>query len=127
MLAAVMFWFVLSTELLAATEVTSREQFSRLAPGGLPTAMHYNADRAWLELRADRENCPSSAKGFFELNINSKGEVTKARDVRTSRTGNLRALAANVVRNLLTQIRFRPLSLGTRAASVHTFATVVCQ
>ena len=127
MLAAVMFLFVLSTELLAATEVTSREQFSRLAPGGLPTAMHYNADRAWLELRADRENCPISAKGFFELNINSKGEVTKARDVRTSRTGNLKALAADVVRNLLTQIRFRPLSLGTRAASVHTFATVVCQ
>ena len=122
-----MFVFLLGTDLLAETDVTSREQFGRLMPGGLPNALHYNADRAWLEIRADDENCPISAQGFFELKVNQSGEVTKARGIHISRSANLKALTARWVANLLTQIRFRPLSTGSKATSVHTFATVVCQ
>ena len=118
---------LLGTSLLAETDVTSREQFGRLMPGGLPSVLHYNADRAWLEIKADGENCPASAQGFFELRVNQKGEVTKVRDINRSRSANLKALTARWVANLLTQIRFHPLSTGSRATSVHTFATVVCQ
>jgi len=55
------FFFLLATGLLADTDVTSREQFGRLLPGGLPKSLHYNDDRAWLELRTDEKNCPSLA------------------------------------------------------------------
>jgi hypothetical protein len=47
-------------------------------PGGLPTKLHYNPDRALLEVRADVQNCPLSARSFFELNVNSRGEVNGA-------------------------------------------------
>ena len=113
--------------LFADTDVTSREQFGRLMPGGLPNELHYNADRASLELTADDKNCPVSAHGFFELKINSQGEVTKARDVNTTQSPNLRALTVGWVRNLLMQIHFHPLSLGGKTTSVHTYASVVCQ
>lgn len=117
----------LGTELLAHTDVTSQEQFNRLMPGGLPNKLHYNADRASLELRADDKNCPMSEHGFFELNINSQGEVTRARDVSISRSVNPKSMAINWVRNILMQIHFRPLKLGSKTTSVHTFASVVCQ
>ena len=120
------FLFFLGVRLFADTDVTSREQFGRLMPGGLPNELHYNADRASLELTANK-NCPVSAHGFFELKINSQGEVTKARDVNTSQSANLKVLTAAWVRNLLMQIHFRPLSLGGKTTSVHTFASVVCQ
>ena len=81
-----LFLFLLGTGLFANTDVTSREQFNRLMPGGLPHNLHYNADRASLELRADDKNCPMSSHGFFELNINAQGEVTRARDVSMSRS-----------------------------------------
>src|SRR5512141_1623656 len=110
--------FLLGSGLFAETDVTSREQFGRLMPGGLPTMLHYNADRASLELAADDKNCPVYAHGFFELKINSQGEVTKARDLNTSQSANLKALTVDWVRNLLMQIRFRPLSLGGKATSV---------
>jgi len=96
-------------------------------PGGLPTSLRYNADRASLELRPDDKNCPVSAHGFFELNINSQGEVTRARNVSVSRSAGLQVMAVKWVRNLLLQIHFRPLMLGSKTTSVHTFATVVCQ
>jgi len=89
--------------------------------------LHYNADRASLELSADDKNCPMSEHGFFELNINSQGEVTRARDVSISRSVHQRSIAINWVKNILMQIHFRPLKLGSKATSVHTFATVVCQ
>lgn len=116
-----------STRLLAHADVTSQEQFNRLMPGGLPNKLYYNADRAWLELRADDQNCPMSEHGFFELNINSQGEVTRARDVSISRSVHQETIAANWVRHILMQIRFRPLRLGRKTTSVHTFATVICQ
>jgi hypothetical protein len=119
--------FLLGTGLFADTDVTSREQFGRLMPGGLPNKLHYNADRASLELPADDKNCPVYAHGFFELRINSQGEVTKARDLNTSQSADLKALTVGWVKNLLMQIHFHPLSLGGKTASVHTFATVVCQ
>jgi len=122
-----LFFFLLATRLSADTDVTSREQFGRLLPGGLPNPLRYNEDRAWLELRTDDKNCPSSAHGFFELKINSQGEVTGARDVSTSRSVSPRALTIRWVRNILMQIRFRPLNRGGKTTSVHTFATVVCQ
>ena len=122
-----LFFFLLATQLAADTDVTSREQFGRLLPGGLPNLLHYNEDRAWLELRADDNSCPKLARGFFELKINSQGQVTGARDVRTSRSVKPKALTLNWVRNILLQIRFRPLSQGGKTTSVHTFATVVCQ
>ena len=78
---SVMCALLLSPPVLAHTDVTSQEQFNRVIPGGLPNQLHYNADRASLELRADDQNCPTSAHGFFELNINSQGDVTQARDV----------------------------------------------
>src|SRR5579862_2057850 len=78
--------FLLSPPLLAHTDVTSQEQFNRVMPGGLPNQLRYNADRAALELRADNQNCPASAHGFFELNINPQGDVTQARDVSRSRS-----------------------------------------
>ena len=112
--------------LLAHTDVTSQEQFNRVLPGGLPRQLRYNADRASLEL-TDDQNCPTSARGFFELNINSEGEVTRARDVSRSRSIHPRSMAVQWVKNLLMQIRFRPLSLGSRTTSVHTFASVICQ
>lgn len=127
MRAIFVFLFLLGAGLLAETDVTSREQFGRLTPGGLPNELHYNADRAWLELPADDKNCPVYAHGFFELRINSQGEVTKARDVNTSHSVNLRKLTVDWVKNLLMQIHFRPLSLGGKNTSVHTFASVVCQ
>ena len=96
-------------------------------PGGLPIQFHYNADRASLELRADDQNCPTSAHGFFELNINPQGDVTQARDVSRSRSIHANSLAAKWVRSLFMQIHFRPLRLGNKTTSVHTFATVVCQ
>lgn len=122
-----LFLFLSGTGLLADTDVTSREQFNRLRPGGLPDKLHYNADRAALELAADDKECPVSAHGFFELNINSQGEVTRARDVSVSRSLNLKAMAVKRVKNILMRIHFRPLTLGSKATSVHTFATVVCQ
>jgi hypothetical protein len=120
-------FLLLCTGLFADTDVTSREQFSRLMPGGLPNELHYNADRASLELTADDKKCPVYAHGFFELKINSQGDVTKARDLNTSESASLRALAVGWVKNLLMQIHFRPLSLGGKTTSVHTFASVVCQ
>ena len=125
--AIFVFLFLLGTGLLADTDVTSREQFGRLMPGGLPDTLHYNADRASLELRADDTNCPVYSHAFFELKINSQGEVTKAKDLSTSQSANLKALTVGWVRNLLMQIHFRPLSLGGKTTSVHTFASVVCQ
>lgn len=125
--AILVFFFLLATGLFADTDVTSREQFGRLKPGGLPNEIHYNADRAALELTADDKNCPVSAHGFFELKINSQGEVTKAKDLNTSQSANLKALTVGWVRNLLMQIHFHPLSLGGKITSVHTYASVVCQ
>ena len=127
MRAIFVFLFLLGTGLFADTDVTSREQFGRLMPGGLPNKLHYNADRASLELPADDKNCPVYAHGFFELKINSQGEVIKARDFNTSQSANLKALTGGWVRDLLMQIHFRPLSLGGKTTSVHTFASVVCQ
>ena len=111
----------------AHTDVTSQEQFNRVIPGGLPQELHYNADRASLELRADDQNCPFSAHGFFELSINPQGEVTRAKDVSRSRSVHTKSMAGQWVRNVLMQIHFRPLRLGGKSTSVHTFATVVCQ
>jgi hypothetical protein len=119
--------FFLGPGLWADTDVTSREQFGRLRPGGLPDMLHYNADRVALELRADDGNCPADSHAFFELKINSQGDVTKARDLSTSQRANLKALPVGWVRNLLMQIHFRPLSLGGKTTSVHTFASVVCR
>ena len=127
MRAIFVFLLLLGTGLLADTDVTAREQFGRLMPGGLPNELHYNADRASLELTADDKNCPVYAHGFFELKINSQGEVTKARDVNTSQSVSLRTLTVGWVKNLLMQIHFHPLSLGGKTTSVHTFASVVCQ
>jgi hypothetical protein len=124
--AICLFLFFRSSSLLASTDVTSQEQFNRLMPGGLPVQLHYNPDRASLELRADDQNCPTSAHGFFELNINSRGEVTGARDVGRSRSIP-KSMAVQWVRNILMQIHFRPLRLGSKTTSVHTFASVVCQ
>ena len=121
------FLFFLSNGLLADTDVTSREQFSRLMPRGLPDKLHYNTDRASLELRADDSNCPIYAHGFFELKINEQGDVTSAKDVTISRSANFKGLTATWVRSILMQIHFRPLKLGSKTTSVHTFATVVCQ
>ena len=121
------FSFLLAKALLADTDVTSREQFSRLMPGGLPDKVHYNPDRASLELRADDNNCPIFAHGFFELKINEQGDVTSARDVNKSRSANLKRLTTTWVRNILMQIHFQPLKLGSKTTSVHTFASVVCQ
>ena len=118
---------LISRGLCAESDVTSREQFDRLLPGGLPNNLHYNIDRVSLELTADDKNCPIHSHGFFELKINSRGEVTKARDVSLSQSANLKSLTAGWVRNLLMQIHFRPLSLGSKTTSVHTFTTVVCQ
>jgi hypothetical protein len=81
-----MFLFFQGPALLAHTDVTSQEQFNRVMPGGLPDQLHYNSDRASLELKADDQNCPVSARGFFELNVNSQGEVTRAKDVSRSRS-----------------------------------------
>jgi hypothetical protein len=122
-----MFLFFQGPALLAHTDVTSQEQFNRVMPGGLPDQLHYNSDRASLELKADDQNCPVSARGFFELNVNSQGEVTRAKDVSRSRSIHPKSMAVQWVRNILMQIRFRPLSLGSKTTSVHTFATVVCQ
>ena len=122
-----LFLFLQSPDLLAHTDVTSQEQFNRVVPGGLPSQLHYNPDRASLELRADEQNCPVSAHGFFELNVNAQGEVTRARDVSRSRSIHPKSMAVQWVKSLLMQIRFRPLSLGSKTTSVHTFATVVCQ
>jgi len=122
-----LFLFSLATGLFADTDVTSREQFGRLMPGGLPDKLHYNADRAALEFRADEKSCPASAHGFFELNVNSRGEVTRARDISISRSIDLKVMAVKPVKNILMQIHFRPLTLGSKPTSVHTFATVVCQ
>jgi hypothetical protein len=124
---AIFIFFLLGIGLLADTDVTAREQFGRLMPGGLPNELHYNADRASLELTADDKNCPAYAHGFFELKINSQGAVTKARDLNTSQSASLRALAAGWVKNLLMQIHFHPLSLGGKTTSVHTFTSVFCQ
>jgi len=125
--ASFVFLLLLGTGLFADTDITSREQFGRLIPGGLPNELHYNEDRAALELTADDQNCPVHAHGFFELKINSQGEVTKARDVSTSRSADLKALTVGWVRNLLMQIHFWPLSQGGKKTSVRTFASVVCQ
>jgi hypothetical protein len=122
-----LFLYLQSPNLFAHTDVTSQEQFNRVVPGGLPSPFHYNPDRASLELRADEQNCPVSARGFFELNVNAQGEVTRARDVSRSRSIHPKSMAVQWVKNLLMQIRFRPLSLGSKTTSVHTFATVVCQ
>jgi hypothetical protein len=124
--ANLVFFFFLSAGLFAESNVTSREQFGRLLPSGLPNSLRYNRDRASLELTPD-DNCPVSARGFFELNINSQGEVTRARGVYISRSVTAQVMAVNWVRNLLLQIHFRPLLLGSKTTSVHTFATVVCQ
>ena len=121
------FLLLISMRLVAGTDVTSREQFGRLMPGGLPNKLHYDSDRASLELEADDENCPTAAHGFFELKINSQGEVTGAKDVSNSRSSNFKLLTIKWVRNILLQIRFRPLRLGSKTTSVRTFATVVCQ
>ena len=127
MRAIFIFFLLLGSGLFADTDVTAREQFGRLMPGGLPNELHYNADRASLELTADDKNCPAYAHGFFELKINSQGDVTKARDLNTSQSASLKALTVGWVKNLLMQIHFRPLSLGGKTTSVHTFASVVCQ
>jgi hypothetical protein len=124
--AVCLFLLLRSPSLLAHTDVTSQEQFNRLMPGGLPVQLHYNPDRASLELRGDDRNCPIAARGFFELNINSQGEVTGARDVGRSRSIP-KNMAVQWVRNILMQIHFRPLRIGSKTTSVHTFATVVCQ
>jgi len=125
--AILVFLLLLGARLFAETDVTSREQFNRLMPSGLPNGLRYNADRASLELRLNDTNCPVSAHGFFELHINSQGEVTRAKDVSISRSVHPQAMAMQWVRDLLLQIRFRPLILGSKTTSVHTFATVVCQ
>jgi hypothetical protein len=122
-----LFLFSQSPNLLAHTDVTSQEQFHRVMPGGLPNELQYNPDRASLELRADDQNCPVSARGFFELNVNAQGEVTRAKDVSRSRSIHPKSMAGQWVRTILMQIRFKPLRLGSKATSVHTFATVVCQ
>jgi hypothetical protein len=88
-----LFLFLQSPDLLAPTDVTSQEQFNRVMPGGLPNQLHYNSDRASLELRADAQNCPVSARGFFELNVNAQGEVTRARDVSRSRSIHPKSMA----------------------------------
>jgi hypothetical protein len=123
----VMFSFLQSPDLFAHTDVTSREQFNRLMPGGLPDELHYNPDRALLELRADGQYCPASARGFFELSVNSQGEVTRARDVSKSRSLHAAGIAAHWVKDILMQIHFAPLMLGSKRTSVHTFATLVCE
>jgi len=119
--------FLQSPYLVAHTDVTSQEQFNRVAPGGLPSQLHYNPDRASLELRADDQNCPVSVHGFFELNINSQGKVRRAKDVSRARSVHPKNMPVQWVRNVLMQIHFRPLSLGGKSTSVHTFVTVVCQ
>jgi hypothetical protein len=121
--AGYFFLLFASTDLFAHTDVTSQEQFQRVLPGGLPNELRYNPDRASLELRADDQNCPVAARGFFELKVNAKGQVTGAKDISKSRS----SVAVQWVKNLLMQIRFRPLRLGDKTTSVHTFATVVCQ
>jgi len=122
-----LFVFLRSSNALAHTDVTSQEQFNRVMPGGLPDQLHYNPDRASLEVRADDQNCPVSARGFFELSVNPQGEVTRAKDVSRSRSVHPKSMAPQWVRNILMQIRFKPLRLGSKTTSVHTFATVVCQ
>jgi hypothetical protein len=126
-LVVALIWLLLNPVLFAHTDVTSREEFNRLMPGGLPSQLRYNSDRASLELRGDDQHCPASAHGFFELNVNSRGEVTRARNVGTARAIHLKNMTVQWVRDLLMQIHFRPLSLGGKSTSVHTFATVVCQ
>jgi hypothetical protein len=126
-LSVVCLLFLQSPDLVAHTDVTSQEQFNRVAPGGLPNELHYNTDRASLELRADDKNCPVSAHGFFELNINPQGKVTRAKDVSTTRSIHPKNMAVQWVRSILMQIHFRPLSLGGKSTSVHIFTTVVCQ
>ena len=122
-----LFFFLQSSDLWTHTDVTSQEQFNRVMPGGLPDRLRYNPDRASLELRADDQNCPVSARGFFELNVNAHGEVTRAKGVSRSRSIHPKSMAVRWVQNILMQMRFRPLSLGSKTTSVHTFATVVCR
>jgi hypothetical protein len=124
--AILVYLFLLSAGLSAESDVTAREQFNRLLPGGLPDSLRYDPDRASLKLTPG-ENCPASAHGFFEFNINSQGEVTRARGVSISRLASPQVMAVKWVSNLLLQIHFRPLLLGNKITSVHTFATVVCQ
>jgi hypothetical protein len=125
--ALCLFLFLQNHDLLAHTDVTSQEQFNRVVPGGLPRQLHYNPDRASLELQADEQDCPISTHSFFELSVNARGEVTRARDVTTSRSIHPKYMAVEWVKTLLMQIRFKPLRLGSKTTSVHTFATVVCQ
>ena len=126
-ITGVIFLFLLSTRLFADTEVTSREQFTRLMPGGLPDQLRYDDDGAALEIRADDKNCPLAAHGFFELKINSAGEVTRTRDVSLSRSVLPKVMSVTWVKSILMQIRFRPLKFGSKATSVRTFTTVFCR
>ena len=127
------FWCLLLCSIIsferthAQTSVNSQEQFQRLMPGGLPSTLHYNFDRAYLEANPDSQNCPAASRAFFKLHINKRGEVTKASGHAISFSAMLRGVTLKWAGNLLKQIRFSPLTYGKQLAAVETPVTLVCQ
>jgi len=111
--------FVKRASVGAHTDVTSQEQFNRVMPGGLPIQFHYNADRASLELRADDQNYPTSAHGFFELNINPQGDVTQARDVSRSRSIHTNSMAAKGAGGFTAKVEGASKTVGVVAGTLH--------
>ena len=111
------------------TNVTSREQFMRLMPDGLPKGLNYNFDRAFLEVDRDhdRHNCPAASRAFFNLHVNKQGAVSKASGRILSLSAHLKGMVLAWAGDLLKQLRFAPLRYGSNPTSVNVAVTVVCQ
>jgi hypothetical protein len=96
-------------------------------PDGLPSSLHYNFERAFLEANPDEQNCPPASRAFFSLRINKRGEVTNASGRIVSLSSKLRGVAIKWAGELLKQMRFSPLTYGDKAAAVDVPVTLVCQ
>ena len=107
--------------------VNSQEQFRRLVPDGSPNPLHYNFDRAFLEVNPDEQYCPAASRAFFSLRINERGEVTKVSGRTLSLSAKLRSVTLKWAEGMLKEMRFRPLTYGNKPASVDMPVTVVCQ
>ena len=106
-----------------SAEVGTMDQFTRLKSGSLPTELRYDEERRWLTISPKLGQVCSFRKAFFEVYVNSKGELYKAKIGRD----HAKPPAEEQLVNLLKQIRFKPLTVGGELASVHSFVNIVCE
>jgi hypothetical protein len=121
----VLWLFVCLLPVHGETEVTSKDQFQRLMPDGLPNELGFDDDSTLLAVPAAKANCKSAERGFFEFHVNQNGAVVSAKWKESSH-GSMATQAQAFVKKLLLRLRFKPLLVARKPVGVKSYATVVC-